>query len=238
MPKNIDKEKLKEAIRLRILLSDMAPGTTVNEATLADEFGVSRTPVHDVVIVLAAEGVLEYERNHGFRVKEITLRDISAFFELAEYFYPVVVRHAVSGWTDQDMERLHEDFNTMKDSSAPERRPSRIASLRRFMVDLARAGHNDLFVRVMEMLVDRYLLMRVAAFNRARPDMQEHEIALNLELSERLLQAVQARDESAAAEVVLERLQLSKDLFLETLLPTLGMRDTIWPQRRKEDSGR
>jgi len=46
----------------------LTPGDRVNEAEIADQLGVSRTPVREVLLQLAAEGVVEYQPRRGFRL--------------------------------------------------------------------------------------------------------------------------------------------------------------------------
>ncbi|MDN7631587.1 GntR family transcriptional regulator [Burkholderia cenocepacia] len=56
--------------QIRLLAHDMEAGVRLNEAELANELGVSRTPVRNVLFQLVEEGWLDYEQNKGFRLKE------------------------------------------------------------------------------------------------------------------------------------------------------------------------
>ncbi len=67
------------SIQLRegILNGTYAGGQRLNEADLATEFSVSRTPIRAALSALAADGVLEYTPNAGYAVKSFTAGDIA-----------------------------------------------------------------------------------------------------------------------------------------------------------------
>jgi DNA-binding GntR family transcriptional regulator len=73
------------AIRDSILSGDYAPGMHLTESELAGIVGVSRTPVHDALLRLKADGLIEMQRNQGARVKTYSDRDIDEIFELRAY---------------------------------------------------------------------------------------------------------------------------------------------------------
>ena len=59
-----------------------APGDWLREGTLADELGLSRTPVREALRVLAAEGVVELVHNRGARVVRWTVEDVEETYRL------------------------------------------------------------------------------------------------------------------------------------------------------------
>jgi DNA-binding GntR family transcriptional regulator len=73
------------AIRDSIISGDYAPGMHLTESELAGIVGVSRTPVHDALLRLKADGLIEMQRNQGARVKTYSNRDIDEIFELRAY---------------------------------------------------------------------------------------------------------------------------------------------------------
>ena len=73
------------AIRDSIVNGDYAPGAHLTESELAGIVGVSRTPIHDALLRLKADGLIEMQRNQGARVKSYSDRDIDEMFELRAY---------------------------------------------------------------------------------------------------------------------------------------------------------
>lgn len=75
------REQIREELLLRLGRGDFAAGTDVNEAALAAELGVSRTPLREALITLAGEGVLESNQGRGFRFAPVSRKE---FRELCE----------------------------------------------------------------------------------------------------------------------------------------------------------
>ncbi len=81
-------DRIYKTIRERISLLEYAPGTVLNEGLLAEEFGVSRTPVRSVLQRLNYEGLVTTRNGVGTIVTEVdvkTFKDIYALrMRLAE----------------------------------------------------------------------------------------------------------------------------------------------------------
>jgi DNA-binding GntR family transcriptional regulator len=65
-----------------ILNGELAPGTRLREETLATRFSVSRTPVREALILLAASGLAHLEPNRGATVLQLTADDVSEVYHL------------------------------------------------------------------------------------------------------------------------------------------------------------
>ncbi|MEU5863125.1 MULTISPECIES: GntR family transcriptional regulator [unclassified Nonomuraea] len=75
------REQIREELLSRLDRGDFAAGTDINEASLAADLGVSRTPLREALITLAGEGVLESTQGRGFRFAPVSRRE---FRELCE----------------------------------------------------------------------------------------------------------------------------------------------------------
>ena len=74
-------DEIHRQLRERITLLDLPPGTRLREEHLAAEFGVSRTPIRQVLDRLEYEGLAESNERAGARVSTIdmkALRDVWA----------------------------------------------------------------------------------------------------------------------------------------------------------------
>ncbi|MCW5770183.1 MAG: GntR family transcriptional regulator [Rhodospirillaceae bacterium] len=69
-------------LRDRILCGRIAPGTHLQEIPLAQELGVSRTPVRAALATLASEGLLEYAPKRGYTVRGFSLAEVAAAHEV------------------------------------------------------------------------------------------------------------------------------------------------------------
>ncbi len=91
---------LPRAIRVADTLRDMmldgalGDGEKINEARLAGEFGVSRTPLRAALHALAAEGLLDYAPNRGFTVRDFSAEAIDEAFEIRAALEGLAARFA------------------------------------------------------------------------------------------------------------------------------------------------
>ncbi|WP_207958254.1 GntR family transcriptional regulator [Streptomyces sp. YIM 98790] len=69
------REQLADALREEILAGRLAPGREFTVREIAEQYGVSATPVREALLDLAAQGLLHAEQHRGFRIREYTLTD-------------------------------------------------------------------------------------------------------------------------------------------------------------------
>lgn len=70
------RRQVAHALRAALVAGEMRPGTVYSAPALAEQFGVSATPVREAMLDLAKEGLVEAVRNKGFRVTELSERDL------------------------------------------------------------------------------------------------------------------------------------------------------------------
>ncbi len=75
-------DRIYKTIRERICLLEYPPGTLLNEGHLAGEFGVSRSPVRNVIQRLNYEGLLETRNGVGTIVTDIDIKTFKDIYEL------------------------------------------------------------------------------------------------------------------------------------------------------------
>lgn len=69
------RSQIASALRDEILAGRLSTGRQFTVKEIAEQFGVSATPVREALIDLAAQGLLDIEHHRGFRVHEFTLDD-------------------------------------------------------------------------------------------------------------------------------------------------------------------
>lgn len=79
-------------IRARIVSGELRPGKLYALGAVAEQLGVSVTPVREAVLDLAREGLVELARNRGFRVREMTEHDLDEIFQLRSMIEVAAVR--------------------------------------------------------------------------------------------------------------------------------------------------
>jgi DNA-binding GntR family transcriptional regulator len=71
-----------ELLRERIFSRELAPGSWIDELKLAEEYGISRTPLREARKVLATEGLVTMKVRRGAYVTEVSERDLTDVYHL------------------------------------------------------------------------------------------------------------------------------------------------------------
>ncbi|WP_043263032.1 GntR family transcriptional regulator [Streptomyces sp. CT34] len=83
---NTTRERLRDqvahALRAALISGELRPGEVYSAPVLAEDFGISATPVREAMLDLTREGLVEPVRNKGFRVTEVNERDLDQYTEI------------------------------------------------------------------------------------------------------------------------------------------------------------
>ncbi len=88
----MNKQNVYDDIKKRIASKDMAPGQWVIERDICDTYGLSRTPVREILMKLSGEGLLVSETGKGYKVKTLTFEELVSIYQ---------ARSAVEGYATQ-----------------------------------------------------------------------------------------------------------------------------------------
>ncbi len=74
--------ELVERLNDMIVDGSLPPGERLNERALCERFGVSRTPLHEAILILAREGLVEITPRRGTRVAVLQVEQVRDIIEL------------------------------------------------------------------------------------------------------------------------------------------------------------
>ena len=69
-------------LRERLLNGEFAPGARLQQIPLSMALGISRTPLREALLTLAREGLLSYEPNRGYAVRQFGRHDIDQAYQV------------------------------------------------------------------------------------------------------------------------------------------------------------
>lgn len=104
-----------ESIRQRIGMLHYPPGMMINEMQLANEFGVSRTPLRRVLQQLSYEGLVDIRNGIGTRVTDIDMKTFKDIYDLRILLAESMGSLSPNWVTDRHRKRLDEMIARARD---------------------------------------------------------------------------------------------------------------------------
>ncbi len=191
-------EEVAELLRQRIFSRQLPPGAWIDELKIAEELGISRTPLREAIKVLAAEGLVTMKVRRGAYVTEVSQQDLREVYELLALLEADAAEAACWRATEADLEELERLHAELEAAADPER-----GSRERFF-ELNEAFH----MRVLDLGQNRWRkqlvndLRKVMKLNRHGSLFKQGRIAESLAEHRAILDALRRRDASAAAQAV------------------------------------
>ena len=99
-------EQTCDILRERIRTGEIPPGTRLRQEVLAEELGISRTPLREAMRLLAADGLVELEPNRGAIVTALRHDDQVAFWEARLALEPAAARLAAERPSPSGLEAM------------------------------------------------------------------------------------------------------------------------------------
>lgn len=183
-----------DALRRDILEMRIAPGQPLDEARLSERFSMSRTPVREALVRLAAEGLIATLPNRNTIVTSIDLASIPVYFDALCLMYRVTTRLAAMRRDAADLEEIRALQAEFRRTVAAADVLGMIATNRDFHLAIARAGRNKYYTDMSMRLLDegrRILRIYYSSFGDQLPQefVDEHEA---------IIAAIAARDAERA----------------------------------------
>jgi DNA-binding GntR family transcriptional regulator len=219
------KSDLYEDLKRQILTMELEPDQDLDEVTLSESYGLSRTPVREIFRRLEGEGYVDIRANRGARVIPMNHQTLRHFFLVAPMIYAAIGRLAVQNFRPKQLDdlrsaqerfrkaimssdtlgmvlennRFHEIFGEMSANAYLQ------PSLGRLLIDHARIGHT---------------------FFRPRNDDMRQRLRLAVEHHDKFIEAIGQHDEDAVVRLVFEHWELSRE----------NMEMFVAPQAMKADA--
>jgi DNA-binding GntR family transcriptional regulator len=106
-------EEVAELLRQRIFRRELEPGSWIDEVKLAQEYGISRTPLREALKVLAAEGLVTMKVRRGAYVTEVSEQDLAEVYHLLSLLESDAAAVVAERATDaqlKELQKLHREL--------------------------------------------------------------------------------------------------------------------------------
>ncbi len=193
-------QEVAERLRQRIFARELEPGSWIDEKNIAQEYGISRTPLREALKVLAAEGLVTMKVRRGAYVTEVSERDLREVYHLLgllEADAASVVANSASASQIETLRALHSELEAAAQPAQLDR--ERFFELNeRFHMCLLELADN----RWRNQMVRD--LRKVMKLNRHHSLLKSGRVSESLNEHRALMSAIAARDAAASQRCMLE----------------------------------
>jgi DNA-binding GntR family transcriptional regulator len=111
-------DKVYAALRQNIAAGVFRPGARIHEQALAQQLGISRTPIREALLRLEIEGVVVCNSRRSYNVRTLSIADVREIYDTLGILDGAVARAVGSRLTDEDITHLRRFNKTMESAAA------------------------------------------------------------------------------------------------------------------------
>lgn len=215
-------DKLAATLQARVLSGELPTGARLRQEALAEEFGVSRTPVREALRKLQASGLVEVRPNRGALVRGLSAREVRDAYEVRAELEGLAAELAALHPHQEDIDALREaqrEFRAALDEAVDARGRSEPPSEE---ISLRWGRANDLFHQTIQhaggnAVLEATLTHLHRSFPRdlSRTVLRESTTLLqeNVHEHEAIIDAIDRRDPAAARELMVKHVRRAGGLI-------------------------
>lgn len=197
---------------LQDMMTDITEPIRVREEDLANQLGVSRTPVREALIRLESTGIVSLRPGRGALLTPVTDKEYIEWLQLREQLEGFATREAALNASQRDVERLRAIFTPFIETPDDEQKAESYALANvAFHKEIMRLANNQLLIRVWAAFGHRqttYRRQTIKRLHRSADSLREH-IAI--------IDAIEQRDAALAEKLAKNHVQALHIAFKQPL---------------------
>ncbi len=208
--KQKDSQQLYAAILGKILGGEFAPGYWLVEDELARTYNTSRTPIREVLMGLAKDGLIERVRNRGARVIAVTPDDVEEIYDIRQALECLSIRAATHKLRLTDLLEFERRLEELSRGGGPRWQEKQAEiDLQLHQLIVSHSGNRRLiaYLENISVLIHSLRLLGYGDDQRARRGGQEHL---------GIVRALLRRDAELAERLMAEHIKTSKQFALDS----------------------
>ncbi len=213
-------DQLREKIEEQIATGELSPGSALDEATLVEQYGVSRTPVREALIQLAAEGLIEIRPRRGAVVTSIGPTRLIEMFEVMSELEAMCGRLAARRMTELERAELVQALKACDQAMARQDSDAYFYCNETFHAAIYAGSHNTFLIEQASQLQRRlrpYRRLQLRVRNRLAMSFREHQA---------IVAAIAAGDAEATALALRDHVVVQGERFGDLLANLQAMAST------------
>lgn len=205
------RELVFESLREAIIMGTLRPGERLMEIQLAEQMGVSRTPVREAIRKLELEGLVVMVPRKGAYVAGLSIKDIADVFEIRKALEGLAAELAADRISDEEIENLERTLHRLADASDGKRFEEFIEIDTEFHAVLFQAGRNDRLTQIISNLreqIHRFRNTSLSMPGRMSAAVDEHR---------KIVEAITQHDVDEAKRLAQEHIDNAENTIMELI---------------------
>lgn len=205
------RELVFESLREAIISAQLRPGERLMEIQLAEEMGVSRTPVREAIRKLELEGLVVMIPRKGAYVAGLSLKDIVDVFEIRGALEGLAAELAAERITDNELEELERYLVKISDEIEKGDLEKVVATDTDFHSILYQASRNQRLSQIISNLREQIQRFRTTSLSypgRMKTALEEHR---------KIVEAISARDGVLACKLAQEHIENAENSMMSMI---------------------
>lgn len=199
-----------ENLREAIVEGKLKPGQRLMEVQLAEQLGVSRTPVREAIRKLELEGLVVMLPRKGAYVADMSLKDVIDVLEIRASLEGLAASLATERISDEDIKKLESIVDEFKESVNDLDVESLLKKDVEFHECIFQAANNPKLHQLITSLweqVYRFRFTYVSDYDSTVKIMEEHSM---------ILDSIKNRDSELAKKYAMEHIQTAENFMIKT----------------------
>jgi len=186
-----------DLVKARVLDGSLVPGSVVNQAALAQQIGMSTTPLREGLRRLSAEGLIRLDAHRDATIAPLSAEEARHIIEMRTELDPLGVALAAERYTPADATTIKSALEDLRASVDDTEEGMRVHRL--FHVAIYEASHNPILIDVLNSLRTRSGRYRIfgSSADVAPPSLAEQQTE-----HDALAKLVLERDAAAASTLM------------------------------------
>lgn len=205
------RELVFESLREAIISGQLRPGERLMEIQLAEEMGVSRTPVREAIRKLELEALVVMIPRKGAYVAGLSLKDIVDVFEIRGALEGLAAELAAERITDNELEELERYLVKISDDIEKGDLEKVVATDTDFHSILYQASRNQRLSQIISNLREQIQRFRTTSLSypgRMKTALEEHR---------KIVEAISARDGELACKLAQEHIENAENSMMSMI---------------------
>lgn len=205
------RELVFESLREAIISAQLRPGERMMEIQLAEEMGVSRTPIREAIRKLELEGLVVMVPRKGAYVAGLSLKDIADVFEIRRALEGLAAELAADRITEEELETLERYLVVIAEQIDNGDIEKVVQTDTDFHTQLYQASRNSRLSQIINNLREQIQRFRTTSLSypgRMKEALEEHR---------KIVEAISGRDGETARKVAMEHIENAENSMMSMI---------------------